>query len=48
MKDFPYVYLTGRTPEEAMIRLAAFASDRGRQLHKDYTVTFVNDPFEIE
>jgi hypothetical protein len=45
---FPDVYLTGRTPEEAAIRLASYMADQSAKLHHDYTVVFDNEPFEID
>lgn len=48
MKDFPYVFLVGKTPEEALTRLNGFKADQGAKLHHDYTVVFVNEPFEID
>lgn len=46
--QFPWAYVTGKTPEEAMQRLAGFVSDQGRKDHKDYTIVFANEPFEID
>jgi hypothetical protein len=48
LSAFPWITLSGKTPEEAAIRAANFVSEQGRKTGKDYTILFDNEPFDIE
>lgn len=49
IREWPHIkYVTGSTPEDAMMNLAGTMANEGRRQEKKFRTTFLNEPFEIE